>query len=107
MRQEKIGSSNYFWSFPSEASVKIESELSQIEASIEEVAGKRTDLERQIKQARIGKEESEIRSIKMKELGGIEEAIRACDSELAKFKEVKVPYNVMSIISLFQRLIID
>ena len=87
VKQEKIGSSNYFWSFPSEASVKIESELVNLERSIEEVAAKKADMESQIKKARIGKEDSDVRKTKMKELCEIDEATKRCEAELAKYRE--------------------
>lgn len=87
MKQEKIGISNYYWSFPSEASVKIESELVSIERSIEEVAFKRVEIEGHLKKARIGKEESEARTVMTRELKEIDEAMSVCDRELAKYKE--------------------
>ena len=100
VRSEKIGISNYFWSFPSEASVRIESELSKVETDVQEVTARRAEVEDQIQRARIGKEASVIRSTKMKELGEIEEALRVCDSELAKFKEVNESRQLL----LYQRM---
>lgn len=55
---EKIGVSNFFWSFPSEAAVKLEAEAAKLDARLRAGQAERSSLEAQLAESRVGKEES-------------------------------------------------
>ena len=52
VHQEKIGSSNYFWAFPSEASMKVESEVSDLTRRIEQLKMRRDAVEEALEEVR-------------------------------------------------------
>lgn len=68
VHQEKIGAANYFWSFPSETSVLLEKDIQKLNSRFEEVVTKKTSLMDQIQLAGEGREDSESRTEKIKEL---------------------------------------
>lgn len=54
---EKVGISTYYWSFPSEASAKIDHELNSLKTKIEEANLKSSQLQEEIKQYSRNEEE--------------------------------------------------
>jgi hypothetical protein len=55
-KMEKIGSANYYWSFPSEASVKVEMALRAAQESLANVKKQKQETQRAIDSAKQGKE---------------------------------------------------
>ncbi|KAJ2606035.1 Meiotic nuclear division protein 1 [Coemansia sp. RSA 1804] len=84
---EKIGTSNYFWSFPSETAVKRQNKTKELEAEIGQLETKGRDLETSIAQAELGREQTEERKLLMEELADVEARWEAQNSELQQFKE--------------------
>ena len=58
VHQEKIGISNYFWSFPSEAAVKLDNEINKLKANLDARSGEQQRLVQQIAASTVGKEDS-------------------------------------------------
>ena len=52
VHQEKIGSSNYFWAFPSEASMKVEMEVADLTQRIGQLKMKKDAVEEAIEEVR-------------------------------------------------------
>jgi hypothetical protein len=55
---QSAGASNYFWSFPSEAAVKLETEVNKLESRLEERKKEKVALEEALIKSLMGKEDS-------------------------------------------------
>mmetsp|Transcript_594 Transcript_594/g.1351 ORF Transcript_594/g.1351 Transcript_594/m.1351 type:complete len:207 (-) Transcript_594:457-1077(-) len=86
VKQEKIGASNYFWSFPAEASVKIETQLVKLEADIAQTKKHKADLTAALQTEKSKKQGSEQRSVALKKLEQLKQEVEGCQKELAKYK---------------------
>lgn len=87
VHQEKIGSSNYFWSFPSEASLKLEQDMRQVEADLEAVKSRQQKLRGQIAQAREGKQASADRSAQLALLHQLQQDLANKQQELVQYQD--------------------
>lgn len=58
VRQEKIGVSNYFWSFPSEAAVKLDNELNKLRDRAAARQAEEDKLRAEVARSRVGKDDS-------------------------------------------------
>lgn len=58
VHQERIGISNYFWSFPSEAAVKMRRDSERLRAQLERARAERASLEARASAAREAKQDS-------------------------------------------------
>ncbi|KAI9208970.1 meiotic nuclear division protein 1 [Polychytrium aggregatum] len=84
---EKIGTSNYFWAFPSaglQTRKRILDDLTSEHASLEK---KKKELDSQIEAARSGREDSDERDEMLKEIQQLEREQAAYKDELQKFKD--------------------
>lgn len=61
VHQEKIGISNYFWSFPSEAAVKLDNDLTKLQTRLNAGATDLASLEEQLEKSKEGKDDTEER----------------------------------------------
>ncbi|KAJ2895275.1 Meiotic nuclear division protein 1, partial [Coemansia aciculifera] len=84
---EKIGTSNYFWAFPSEAAIKRQNQLKALEKDIEQLEAKQRELSDSIEKAQLGREQTDERSSLNEELAEIEAQWNAQQTELQTFKE--------------------
>ncbi|XP_025090533.1 meiotic nuclear division protein 1 homolog isoform X1 [Pomacea canaliculata] len=84
---EKIGTSIYFWSFPSKASQSRKRKLQDIRSRLEEIKAKSQDLQSQIVKAKIGKEDCEERTLLLTELKIQKEKKQQLGKELEKYQE--------------------
>lgn len=66
---DKIGTSVYFWAFPSKASQNRKRKLEEIMNQLEDSEKKRKVVEEGIKKAKVGREETENRTQLLKDLG--------------------------------------
>lgn len=55
---EKIGVSNYFWSFPSEAAVKMDTEISKLQTKLSTRKAEEAKLREEVSKSQAGKEDS-------------------------------------------------
>ena len=55
---EKIGVSNYFWSFPSEAAVKLDTEITKLQSKLSTRKGEEAKLRDEVAKSQSGKEDS-------------------------------------------------
>ncbi|KAJ1959224.1 Meiotic nuclear division protein 1 [Dipsacomyces acuminosporus] len=84
---EKIGISNYFWSFPSEAAIKRRNKIKELEKEIAQMEAKQADLKGAIEKAQYGREQTDERLALTSELSEIEEKWNGQQAELQQFKE--------------------
>ncbi|KAJ2878321.1 Meiotic nuclear division protein 1 [Coemansia aciculifera] len=84
---EKIGTSNYFWAFPSEAAIKRQNRLEALEKDVEQMEAKQRELTDSIEKALLGREQTDERTSLNEELAEIEAQWNAQQTELQTFKE--------------------
>ncbi|KAJ2826892.1 Meiotic nuclear division protein 1 [Coemansia furcata] len=84
---EKIGTSNYYWAFPSESAIKRQTRLKALEKDVEQMEAKRHELVDRIDKAQLGREQTDERTSLNEELAEIEAQWNAQQTELQTFKE--------------------
>lgn len=82
---EKIGTSNFFWSFPSEAAVKLDAQLAAAATRLKAKQAEREALEKQVAASRAGKEDSEERQQLGAQLAALQAEVAAQAEELAEY----------------------
>ncbi|KAJ2857026.1 Meiotic nuclear division protein 1, partial [Coemansia asiatica] len=87
VRCEKIGTSNYFWSFPSESALKRKTRLQDLEKELALMEAKQSELDSAIEQALLGREQTEEREGLVEELGDVEALWNKQQAELRQFEE--------------------
>lgn len=86
LHQEKIGTSNYFWAFPSEASVKLELSLKAERNKLDASTVLKTELEEQIKSARAQRTNVEEMESKLNELSELKARKQVLASRLQQLE---------------------
>ncbi|KAI9505431.1 Meiotic nuclear division protein 1 [Coemansia spiralis] len=84
---EKIGTSNYYWSFPSETAVKRQNKMKELDIEITQQNAKKSEYEESIRQAQLGREQTGERTALMEELAELEAQWDSQQAELQQFKE--------------------
>lgn len=85
VHQEKIGISNFFWSFPSEASVKLESEVEKLRQALHQRSKESARLRKEVEASRVGKEESSERAALVRQVAMLETEVEAKRRELDEY----------------------
>lgn len=65
---EKVGTSVYFWAFPSKALNLRKRKLEEVEEKVETLKGKKENIEKQLKEAKVGKETTDDRTALIQQL---------------------------------------
>ena len=84
---EKIGTSNYFWSFPSAALHARKLKMQTLNSELERADRTDTDLQEAIKKAQVGREESAERTAALKEFAELNQQLKQLDTQLEAYKE--------------------
>uniref|UniRef100_A0A803K7M4 Meiotic nuclear division protein 1 homolog n=1 Tax=Xenopus tropicalis TaxID=8364 RepID=A0A803K7M4_XENTR len=84
---ERIGTSNYFWAFPSKALHARKRKLETLESQFTEVKQKRENLQQSVDKARVGRQDTEERSKLAEELASRRHRKEELCAELEKYKE--------------------
>ncbi|KAJ2779671.1 Meiotic nuclear division protein 1 [Coemansia javaensis] len=84
---EKIGSSNFFWAFPSEAAVRRRNRRAALEKELAQQQAAREELAASIARAQLGREQTDERAVLAEELAAAEAAWKQQQAELQQFKE--------------------
>ncbi|CAL8467589.1 g7127 [Coccomyxa elongata] len=87
VHQDRIGASNFFWSFPSEAAVKLKNDVQQKTQQLTSQEKEMTSLEQKIQESRRGKEDSEARVKSLAEMQQLEIELRVVQDQLAQYAE--------------------
>jgi predicted ArsR family transcriptional regulator len=93
---DRIGTSNYFWAFPSKASNQRKRKLKELTEQLAQSETKRQTLEQQVKTASVGRENSDEREELLKSLEEKKEMKKRLASELSQFKDCD-PATITSI----------
>ncbi|XP_036089461.1 meiotic nuclear division protein 1 homolog isoform X1 [Rousettus aegyptiacus] len=84
---ERIGTSNYYWAFPSKALHARKRKLEVLESQLSEGNQKHANLQKSIEKAKIGRHETEERTMLAKELSSLREQREQLKTEVEKYKE--------------------
>ncbi|KAK3264272.1 Meiotic nuclear division protein 1 [Cymbomonas tetramitiformis] len=84
---DKIGTSNWYWSFPSAASNKTRVKRAALEEELSSAKKRQKELEKQKSSAASSREDTETRQDNLAALGRFEEEHSALSEELAKYRD--------------------
>ncbi|XP_078397723.1 meiotic nuclear division protein 1 homolog [Cetorhinus maximus] len=84
---DRIGTSNYFWAFPSKALHIRKRKLEQLESQLIEGTQKKESLQRSIEKAKVGRQNTDSRAAMLKELEGLRQERNQLKAELEKYQE--------------------
>ncbi|XP_061535584.1 meiotic nuclear division protein 1 homolog [Phycodurus eques] len=84
---ERVGTSNYYWAFPSKALHARELKLEELNKQVLEAKQRKTSLEDAIGKAKEGRQDTKERSVMLKELQALKEERAQMQTELDKYKE--------------------
>ncbi|XP_071986231.1 meiotic nuclear division protein 1 homolog [Engystomops pustulosus] len=84
---ERIGTSNYFWAFPSKALHARKRKLEMLESQFSEASQKKKQLEEAVKKAKVGRQDTEERTKLSEELSSLRQQKEGLRTELEKYKE--------------------
>ncbi|XP_063116932.1 meiotic nuclear division protein 1 homolog isoform X1 [Cavia porcellus] len=84
---ERIGTSNYYWAFPSKALHARKRKLEELESQLSEGSQKHANLQKSIEKAKIGRHETEERTRLAKELSSLRDQREQLKAELEKYKD--------------------
>ncbi|XP_066891797.1 meiotic nuclear division protein 1 homolog isoform X2 [Kogia breviceps] len=84
---ERIGTSNYYWAFPSKALHARKRKLEVLESQLSEGNQKHANLQKSIEKAKIGRHETEERTLLAKELSSLRDQREQLKAEVEKYKE--------------------
>mmetsp|Transcript_13883 Transcript_13883/g.24329 ORF Transcript_13883/g.24329 Transcript_13883/m.24329 type:complete len:207 (-) Transcript_13883:1095-1715(-) len=87
VRMEKIGSSNYYWSYPAQASVKISNEASAAEVELAAAKRRKTELTASVDKERAGQQDAAVRAELAAELAELRRKVAAAQSEMIAYKD--------------------
>lgn len=82
---EKIGVSNYFWSFPSEAAVKLDGEINKLKTQLAARKADETKLKGDLAKSQVGKEDSAERQALIRQVSLLEAEVETNRLELNNY----------------------
>lgn len=83
---DKIGATNFYWLFPSQACEIRKRKIDQLDKDIENAAEKKKKLQQETKDGMVGKEETDERKANLKEMKQLQEQIKELDEKLAVYR---------------------
>ncbi|XP_061769308.1 meiotic nuclear division protein 1 homolog isoform X2 [Nerophis ophidion] len=84
---ERVGTSNYFWAFPSKALHARELRLEELQKQVSEAQERKSSLQNAVGKAKEGREDTTERSALLKELQALKDEQIQLHTELDKYKE--------------------
>ncbi|GAA5798623.1 hypothetical protein HPULCUR_004028 [Helicostylum pulchrum] len=84
---DKIGTSNYFWSYPSAAVQTKKNKLHDLQEKLAKETARKLKLEKQIEEEKEGREASEERDLILSQLKEQQDISKELNKELNKYKE--------------------
>ncbi|KAJ0051280.1 hypothetical protein NL108_017676, partial [Boleophthalmus pectinirostris] len=84
---ERVGTSNYYWSFPSKALNTRKHKLEELKRQISESKQRKETLQKAVEAAKVGREDTNKRSVLLKELEGLRGESTELQAELDKYRE--------------------
>ncbi|XP_042090192.1 meiotic nuclear division protein 1 homolog isoform X2 [Ovis aries] len=84
---ERIGTSNYYWAFPSKALHARKRKLEVLDSQLSEGNQKYANLQKSIEKAKVGRHETEERTMLAKELSSLRDQKEQLQAEVEKYRE--------------------
>ncbi|XP_027492012.1 meiotic nuclear division protein 1 homolog isoform X2 [Corapipo altera] len=84
---DRIGTSNYFWAFPSKALHARKRKLEELESQFAESSQKKEALQKSIEKSKIGREDTAERAALMEELAALRQKKEQLKAEIDKYRE--------------------
>ncbi|XP_069711832.1 meiotic nuclear division protein 1 homolog isoform X2 [Phaenicophaeus curvirostris] len=84
---DRIGTSNYFWAFPSKALHSRKRKLAELESQFAENSQKKEALQKSIEKSKVGRENTAERAALMEELSAFRQKKEQLKAEIEKYKE--------------------
>ncbi|NXY71717.1 MND1 protein, partial [Glareola pratincola] len=84
---DRIGTSNYFWAFPSKALHARKRKLEELESQFAESSQKKEALQKSIEKAKTGREDTAERAALMEELAALQQKKEQLKAEIDKYRE--------------------
>ncbi|NXJ62291.1 MND1 protein, partial [Rostratula benghalensis] len=84
---DRIGTSNYFWAFPSKALHARKRKLEELESQFTESSQKKEALQKSIEKAKIGREDTAERAALIEELAALRQKKDQLKAEIEKYRE--------------------
>lgn len=84
---EKVGTSNYYWAFPSKALHARKHKLEELQKQKSEAKQRKESLEKSVEKAKVGRQDTNERSSLLKELKALREERAQLQAELEKYRE--------------------
>ncbi|NWU59782.1 MND1 protein, partial [Dromas ardeola] len=84
---DRIGTSNYFWAFPSKALHARKRKLEELESQFAESSQKKEALQKSIEKAKTGREDTAERAALMEELAALRQKKEQLKAEIDKYRE--------------------
>ncbi|XP_056346715.1 meiotic nuclear division protein 1 homolog isoform X2 [Oenanthe melanoleuca] len=84
---DRIGTSNYFWAFPSKALHARKCKLEEVESQFAESSQKKEALQKSIEKSKIGREDTAERAALLKELAALRQKKEQLKKEIDKYRE--------------------
>eukprot|EP01025_Chloroclados_australasicus_P005548 TRINITY_DN1170_c0_g1_i1.p6 TRINITY_DN1170_c0_g1~~TRINITY_DN1170_c0_g1_i1.p6 ORF type:complete len:208 (+),score=28.57 TRINITY_DN1170_c0_g1_i1:2013-2636(+) len=87
VHQEKIGSSNYFWAFPGEASTQMQTEITQLENQIQQLRKKEQQLSQALEKEQLAKQDTKESITAQRQLEGLQDFLKDLQKEVVRHSE--------------------
>ncbi|XP_077965427.1 meiotic nuclear division protein 1 homolog isoform X4 [Gasterosteus aculeatus] len=84
---ERVGTSNYYWAFPSKALNTCKHKLEELQTQISEAKQRKVSVQKAVEKATVGREDTEERGALLKELQALKEERTRLQAELEKYRE--------------------
>ncbi|XP_070684331.1 meiotic nuclear division protein 1 homolog [Pempheris klunzingeri] len=84
---ERVGTSNYYWAFPSKALNARKHKLEDLQKQDSQAKQRKVSLQKAIDKAKVGRQDTEERSCLLKELKALREERTQLQAELEKYRE--------------------
>lgn len=84
---ERVGTSNYYWAFPSKALNTRKLRLDELKKQISEAKQKKESLKKSVDAAKVGRQDTNKRSALLKELEGLRQESSRLKTDLEKYRE--------------------
>ncbi|XP_006004923.1 meiotic nuclear division protein 1 homolog [Latimeria chalumnae] len=84
---ERIGTSNYFWAFPSKALHARKRKLEELETQLCEGNQRKNNLQQSLEKVKVGRQDTEDRAVMLEELVALRQKRDELKAEVEKYKE--------------------
>ncbi|XP_031718936.1 meiotic nuclear division protein 1 homolog [Anarrhichthys ocellatus] len=84
---ERVGTSNYYWAFPSKALHARKHKLEALQTQISEAKQRKLSVQKAVEKATVGRQDTKERSSQLKELQALREERTQLKAEVEKYRE--------------------